>query len=186
WFPPLPVLSAFAETNVRTYVHRRGEGPGVWFFSLDAACSPAVRVARWRWRLNYFRAAMSVVRAGNRITYESRRLWPGTPGAGTSIEAEIGPPIPAAERAEEGRAAPGTLAHFLIERYILYAGTPGGRLFRGQVHHPRYPLREVRLERMHETLVASNGISPVAEPEHAIFSDGVNVEVFPLRALETI
>ena len=35
--PPLPLLSSFHETNVRTYVHRRGRDPGVWFFSLDAA-----------------------------------------------------------------------------------------------------------------------------------------------------
>src|SRR5260221_10378586 len=34
WTPAFPPLSAFHETNVRTYVHRNGKNPGVWFFSL--------------------------------------------------------------------------------------------------------------------------------------------------------
>src|SRR5688572_26394727 len=34
--PPLPGVSSFHEINVRTYVHRDGRDPGVWFFSLDA------------------------------------------------------------------------------------------------------------------------------------------------------
>jgi len=33
--PPVPVLSAFPELNVRTYVMYNGK-PGVFFFSLDA------------------------------------------------------------------------------------------------------------------------------------------------------
>ena len=39
WSPSVPPLSNFHETNVRTYVHYKGRGPGVWFFSLDAANS---------------------------------------------------------------------------------------------------------------------------------------------------
>src|SRR5687767_1337201 len=46
YLPPFPPLSNFHETNVRTYVHREGKDPGVWFFSLDAANSIAVRLAR--------------------------------------------------------------------------------------------------------------------------------------------
>jgi hypothetical protein len=39
--PPVPGLSAFHETNVRTYVLHEGGAPGVWFYSLDAASSVA-------------------------------------------------------------------------------------------------------------------------------------------------
>ena len=38
--PPLPWISSFHEVNVRTYVHRDGNDPGVWFFSLDEGSSP--------------------------------------------------------------------------------------------------------------------------------------------------
>ena len=44
--PPVPGLSRFHEVNVRTYVHRRGTNPGVWFFSLDASSALAVAAAR--------------------------------------------------------------------------------------------------------------------------------------------
>ena len=51
WGPPVPGLSNFHETNVRTYVHNKGRDPGVWFFSLDAAQSIAVKIARVFWDL---------------------------------------------------------------------------------------------------------------------------------------
>ena len=66
WSPPVPGVSYFCETNVRTYVHFRGRDPGVWFLSLDASNSLAVRVARWRWHLPYFRAHMGLARTGRR------------------------------------------------------------------------------------------------------------------------
>ncbi len=46
WFPAVPGISSFLETNVRTYVHRDGQEPGVWFFSLDAASSLAVSIGQ--------------------------------------------------------------------------------------------------------------------------------------------
>ena len=50
--PRVPGTHTFPETNVRTYVHREGRDPGVWFFSLDAATlSPwASRARRSRCR----------------------------------------------------------------------------------------------------------------------------------------
>ena len=184
WSPPLPGLSYFCETNVRTYVHREGRDPGVWFFSLDASNSLAVRIARWRWHLPYFRSQMSLQRAGEGVSYLSRRIWPGAIGAGCDIRARIGaplgnhdpdPPLPV------GRALPGTLEHFLIERYILYAEPAPGRLLAGRVHHQPYPIREAFLEQLDESVLAAAGISVVAPPCHTVFSDGVAVEIFPLR-----
>ena len=90
WFPAVTGLSNFFETNVRTYVHLRGCDPGVWFLSLEASNSLAVRVARWRWHLPYFRADMQLQRRAETIEYRSRRLWPGPAGAGCGIRAEIG------------------------------------------------------------------------------------------------
>src|SRR3954471_10886059 len=50
---------AFHELNVRTYVHRGGRDPGVWFFSLDATSALAVTAARAMYRLPYFDAAIT-------------------------------------------------------------------------------------------------------------------------------
>src|SRR5438045_5907004 len=52
--PPMPWVSSFHEVNVRTYVHRGGRDPGVWFFSLDASSAIAVAAARAAYKLPYF------------------------------------------------------------------------------------------------------------------------------------
>ena len=65
--PPIPGTSRTLETNVRTYVRRRGVArepiPAVWFHSLEAASSLAVRAARWGFGLPYFKATMRYERA---------------------------------------------------------------------------------------------------------------------------
>ena len=52
--PSLPWVSAFPELNVRTYV-RVGDRPGIYFFSLDAGSSLAVKTARALFNLPYTR-----------------------------------------------------------------------------------------------------------------------------------
>ncbi|MBI3864774.1 MAG: DUF2071 domain-containing protein [Planctomycetia bacterium] len=187
WFPAVRGVSNFLETNVRTYVHLRGRDPGVWFFSLEASQSLAVRIARWRWHLPYFRAALTLDRRGDSIEYRGRRMWPGPAGAGCGIRAEIGPPLGHNEPGRPlppGQALPGTLEHFLIERYILYAQRPGGPLRAGRVYHTPYPVREARLVEFDDTLVPAAGITPPSPPCHVAFSDGVSVEIFPLRRVD--
>src|SRR5688572_9071745 len=115
-FAPVPGLSAFHELNVRTYVTRNGR-PGVWFFSLDAACGVAVRVARRTFHLRYYHAAMrSRASADGTIDYESVRTHRGEPPA--KFVARYRPV------GDVFRATRGTLEHFLAERYCLYVVDP--------------------------------------------------------------
>src|SRR4051812_33228132 len=90
-FPAAPWISAFPETNVRTYVHHEGHGPGVWFFSLDAARWVACRIARGTYKLPYYHARMSTSRHGDRIRFEGRRKEISV--ADLEIEASIGGPV---------------------------------------------------------------------------------------------
>ena len=60
WFPAVPGISWFLETNLRTYVTLPDGRSGVWFFSLDATKRLAVRVARRFWNLPYFDADLSL------------------------------------------------------------------------------------------------------------------------------
>lgn len=166
--PRVPGTHTFPETNVRTYVHREGQEPGVWFFSLDATNRLAVHTARAAFSLPYFHARMEVRRTGGLIAYEGRR-----DGADYNIEARLG-----------GAAVspvPGSLEFFLVERYLLYAFR-GGRLWSGRVFHPPYGLRETWVERADESLVRAAGLAPQTFV-HATFSDGVDVDVFPLRRI---
>jgi uncharacterized protein len=181
WSPPVPGISAFPETNVRTYVHARGRDPGVWFLSLDAHSSLAAKLGRIKWGLPYHRSEMHVRRRGTDVRYTCERLWPGRMGAGGTIEAEIGELCGGFDRRVDlGRALPGTIEHFLIERYVLFSQKKG-RLHRGQVHHSSYPLREARLSQCEQTFLADLGLHANRPPDHVIFSDGVSTEIFALR-----
>jgi uncharacterized protein YqjF (DUF2071 family) len=131
--PPLPWLSAFPELNVRLYVQRDGK-PGVWFLSLDAARAAAVWTARSLFHLPYFRARMSA-QGSERIRYASERR-----GARLRFEASYGPTAPPFS------ALPGSLEHFLTERYCLYAQAPDGGLRRLEIHHHPWPLQPASAE----------------------------------------
>jgi hypothetical protein len=80
-------------------------------------------------------------------------------------------------------AEPGTLEHFLAERYILYAGLPDGSMRLGRVHHTPYPLEQVELHGWDEGLLAAAGIPRGAETPSALYAAGVNVEVFDLERI---
>ncbi len=130
--PVLPGLGNFLELNVRTYVRYRDK-PGVWFFSLDATSWLGVRGARMTYYLPYFDAVIAATRTGQRIHYRSERTDWRTAAASLEMEYEpIGP---------VRLAKPGTLEHWLTERYRLYAQTPGDRLVYGEVEHEPWPLQ---------------------------------------------
>jgi uncharacterized protein len=130
--PPLPWLSAFPELNVRTYVTTGGK-PGVWFFSLDAANPTAVRLARILFHLPYYDARMATERSGDHVRYTSHRTHRGAPAA--AFRGRYYP------TGLVSYAAPGTLAHWLTERYCLYAADRHGQVWRGDIHHARWPLQ---------------------------------------------
>jgi uncharacterized protein len=163
--PPAPLLSTFPEVNVRTYV-THAERPGIWFFSLDAGSTLFVEVAKRTYRLPYHRARMRCDRTGDGIEFESRR-------AGAELVASYrgdGPLF---------HAEPGTLEHFLTERYCLYT-EDGGRLYRADIHHAPWDLQhgEASLER--QTLSA---LPPADEAPHVLFSSRQDTVVWPLEEL---
>lgn len=159
----------FLETNVRTYVHHRGV-PGVYFFSLDASSRLAVKVARSLWHLPYFHAAMETARAGDTITYRSTRKRGDRPYVDAAYQ--LGEPL--------GASPPGTLEHFLLERYVLFSHTRRGQLRHGRVYHPPYPAQRARVTALSQTLVSAAGVplDANATPETVHYAEGVDVEVF--------
>jgi uncharacterized protein YqjF (DUF2071 family) len=182
--PPVPWLSNFHETNLRTYVHAGGRDPGVWFFSLEAANPLAVVLARSLFHLPYHHARMGLDKvpgagppgdAFDDLTYRSRRLWPGPVPATSSVACRV-------PRRAPSPSAVGTPDHFLIERYLLYA-TCRGRLLCGQVHHRPYPVQSAELLALDETLMDASGLLRPDNPPLVHFSCGVDVEIFSLRSV---
>jgi hypothetical protein len=162
--PPLPGVGAFPELNVRTYVRAAGGGgatggaprPGVWFFSLDCASALAVRGARAGFGLPYFDARMRAEREGDTIDYASHRTHRGAaPAEFRARYRPTGPP-----------AAPvaGTLEHWLVERYCLFARPPLRALATGEVHHAPWPLQPGECEVAADTMLRAAGLVADARP----------------------
>ena len=174
WAPSVPGISNFHELNVRTYVHRDGEHPSVWFFSLDAAATLAVLLARLGWSLPYYRASMAMKVDGSDVHYRSRRWFAGDRPADFEARYRIGAPL--------GVTLPGTFEHFLVERYLLISKRGDGFML-GQVHHRPYPLHEAEVSELTETMVAASGLPAPSGAPHVLYSPGVDVDVYALRPI---
>jgi uncharacterized protein len=188
--PPLPGVSAFPELNVRTYASLGGK-PGVYFFSLDAASALAVAAARAFFHLPYFRAEMSLVEgeapgAGpasgapngaeaarlGEIRYQSRRTHGGAPPAEfLGRYRPTGAPY---------SSQPGSLEHWLTERYCLYAVDPRGRVFRGDIHHLPWPLQPAELSLERNTMAQAAGFGPLPGAPLLHFARVLDVLIWPL------
>lgn len=170
--PPLPGLSGFPELNVRTYVAHGGK-PGVYFFGLDAANLPAVWAARAFYYLPYFHANMTSHEHSGSIHYASRRS-----SRGHRITAEFrGSYRPTREARPREK---GSIEHWLTERYCLYT-VHRGQLYRGEIHHPHWPLQDAEAEFETNTVAAAAGIVLPASKPLLHFARRQDVLIWPLR-----
>lgn len=157
----VPSTGSFNELNLRTYVRSPRTGKrGVFFFALDCDSVLSVIGARVLFHLPYYFAAMQhrAQRAANpgaptaeTIAYRSRRrldfLHPPV-----LFDADYGPTTLVLPP-----AVPGTLEHFLTERYCLF--TPSrGRILRGDIHHLPWPLQPAQAEFRQNTLPSAYGL----------------------------
>ncbi len=176
--PFSPVAGAFPELNVRTYVTPHGameKKPGVWFFCLDAGSPVAVAVARAWYHLPYFIARMSVRADGEAIRYTSRRTHRGaSPAAFTAMYGSTAP-IALSE--------PGTLAHWLTERYCLYTTDRRGHLYQGDIHHPHWPLQAADAAIAVNTMAAAHGITLPETVPILHFARRLDVRCWPIRRI---
>jgi uncharacterized protein YqjF (DUF2071 family) len=160
FLPPLPWFSDFPELNVRTYVTAENK-PGVWFFSLDAANPLAVRGARLTFHLPYYDADMAVRREGDTVDYRSARAShragrrPAN-GSGRADDAvfvgRYGPTGPVYN------PVPGSLDHWLTERYCLYSADKSNRIWRAHIHHGPWPLQPATADIDRNTMSRPLGI----------------------------
>ena len=160
----LPPLPDFHELNFRTYVTHPRHGPGIWFFSLDAANGLAVAAARLSVRLPYFPARME----RGEGWYRSERL---SRPAHFEARWSIGPAT--------GPAPPGSLEEFLVERYLFYSRAAGPVLWHGRVRHEPWLLHEAQLDSVREGLAAAAGLPPLGRPALCQWSPGVAVAFGP-------
>jgi uncharacterized protein len=169
---PRVLASRFLETNLRTYVKAADGEVGIYFFSLDASSTLAVVFARLLYGLPYFPAVMSIRTEERRTEYAARRQ-----GRDAQLEVDwrLGDAI--------GNAQDRTRDHFLIERYSLFVER-GGVIYRGRVRHGPYPLQQVTVTHVCETLSTAAGLPRPTDPPFYHYSPGVDVDIFWLERVE--
>ena len=126
----------FPEMNLRTYAVGR-DGPGIWFFSLDAARIIAVLGARASYSLPYYWSDMRVDIGPNENFYFSNR------GGAATARIRIAKEAPIAEQSP--------LEIFLTARFRLYS-TFRGRLITAEVSHSPWQLNRVRTLEFEESV----------------------------------
>ena len=170
--PSIPTTRTFPELNVRTYVRTGGES-GVYFFSLDAASMLAVMGGR-SLHLRYMEASMSCERNGDEVTYWSHRTHAGQRAA--DLRGRYGPTGPAF------RSEPGSLEHWLTDRYSLIATDGRGAAWRLDIAHEPWQLRTAQATFEVNTMAEACGLTlPPTEP-HLLFADRMAVKAMtPVR-----
>ncbi len=176
WSPVVPYVSNFLELNVRTYAYDENGLPGVWFLSLDANRWLAAQFGKTFFRLPYFWGKLTAREdSANWIKYSCRRFsdpkkqthnfrYRGTGAASAAVE--------------------GTLDFFLVERYILFTELKMGQLATGQVHHTPYEIQTAEFSEYSEEILGLHPLElPGRKPDHAVYSEGVDVEVFGLNRI---
>jgi hypothetical protein len=168
WLPHLPGLSSFPELNVRSYVTYGGKA-GVYFLSLDAASRSAVWSARKTYRLPYFFAHMNGEERDGWFHYRSSRE-----ASPAELKAQYRPTQPVELR------TPGTLDHWLTERYCLYTVSQG-TVYRAEIHHQPWPLQDAEAEFRTNSMASAGGIQLPALPPLLHFSKKLEVLIWPLK-----
>jgi uncharacterized protein len=170
--PWMPFASAFPELNVRTYVTLHGK-PGVYFFSLDAGNSMAVAAARRFFHLPYFSATMRVAEAEGEISFLSTR---DTRMEGVAEFAATYRPIGPVQTPR-----PGTLEHFLTERYCLCTVNDSFHARRLDIHHSPWPLQIAEGRITVNTMADAAGIRLPSTAPLLHFSKRQDMVAWPMR-----
>jgi uncharacterized protein YqjF (DUF2071 family) len=138
--PEIPFLHTYLELNVRTYVKYRGF-QGVYFFSLDAN-HPLTVLGAKALALPYKHAKMNMFQQNKGFVFKSRRVF-GNKGFSAVYE-PVSPPMP---------TEPGSLDHWLLERYCLF--TKWGKiLLRGDIRHEKWEISAAK------ALLEENTVTP--------------------------
>lgn len=173
----LPMGRSFPELNLRTYVDGP-DGPGIYFYNLDADDLLGVTLARRLFKLPYYQAEMTVKRSGGGFRFISDRTHDGVPEMAFDGVVE-----PSGTPSEQ---PPNSLAAFLTERYRFYAASDGGQLYVGTVEHPRWRLQPASFRAEQNDLFTANGFEhPEGEPL-VHYSPGTDVTAGRLRRIRGV
>ena len=108
---------------------------------------------------------MAISSAGDGFRYTSRR-------ASAELSATYRP------TSDLLQVEPGSLEHWLTERYCLYARAPDGSLWRNDVHHHPWPLQLAEANIEQNTMFDAHRLSVLGPPPLVHFARRVDVVVW--------
>jgi uncharacterized protein len=167
--PPVPGVSRYPETNVRTYVRTAAGQDGIWFFTLEVDSATTVVGGRSTLGLPYRWARMHIdtpVSGVHRYDSERRR---GATGAAPHHRIEV-------RHDPESVSASADLDHFLTGRWRAFS-RPLGRLVVVPVEHEPWPLHAASIVDLDQTLLTTFGVEADRAPDHVLWSPGVHARI---------
>jgi len=185
--PPLPLLSKFGATMVRTCVTHAGK-PGLFVFSVDSGSLGAVWTARLFFRVPYWHAKVRL--RGFTVTRHTSRK-PESLDVRVEVERLHGPKAGKhaarfsavyAATSEPATPRPGTLEHFLTERYCAYTQSKQ-KLYRVENHHLPFMLQRARADVQVNTLCEPLGLSLPATVDAAFYLRNSRMLIWPADRL---
>jgi uncharacterized protein len=161
--PALPVVSAYGEANIRTYV-RGPDGDGLWFMALHAASRPTVVAGRATIAAPYHRSAVHIARTGRGWSYA---IGQGRDAFSVEVDPEPGAAVDHSE-----------LATFLTGRWRAYTWHPRAGLLRVNVTHPPWRPRPA-VARWHGRPASVLHLATAPEVAVAHLADDVHARLGP-------
>ena len=162
------------ETNVRTYVRYQGQR-GILFLSLDCPGFLGSTLSRTLFKLPFHEADATLTLNGDNYHVESIRIEPSatTPQFALSGRISGAPAIVVA----------GSLDDFLLNLTCLFAVTPAGDLYRGEVAHRPRVIQPIDAVIPTNTLVAAAGITLPNQPPIVRYAPGDDSLAWPLECI---
>lgn len=166
---PIPGMEGLRELNLRTYTTRNGK-PGVYFLSIECPAICSDWIARNIFGAPYYEAQIALCNDGVSWSFASERTQEGMHAA-----AFFGTFRPAGEAS---RPAPGSLEHFLVERYCLYF-VKDGAIWRGDIDHDEWKLQNADMQIAVNTVPSALGLALAAKPDHTAYCVSTDTRVWP-------
>lgn len=144
-FAPRMLGMSWSQVNVRTYVHFEGKEPGIYILAADTDSLMASLGMRVGQGVPTRTSRIEYRHEDGQLSYVCER----PSGAFFQTLCQLG--------GREGAAEPGTLDHFLLERYYLHVDRPAS-LWTVQIHHAPIDGERARVHELEDSLIAELGL----------------------------
>jgi hypothetical protein len=142
--PPIPPFSRYSELDCLTYV-RRGPATGIWFFRIDAGTLVGATMGRLLFGLPYNHSRVSLDLDGEWRRFVSIGRADPT-GKQPELRVNYTPKGPL------HTATPGTLAHFIVERFVMFSRSGRGTLLSGREARAPRSIQECEFSILRNTI----------------------------------